>query len=578
MLGNSLKHNKNFICIFCIIAFLTFFRIASFDIQPWDEGLYAYRALAGLEHSTVFDQTQYSLAGLYSSTPPPLSVWMMSISYKIFGINEFAVRLMPAICSLIAIILLYKIICLYNKKNTAGISVLMAGLSLVWNYYSRQAMTEIPVITFILFNLFSLLKILVFSSGHNKRILYYILYILSFAAALLTKYAVSFLPIVFVIAAFNSLKTKQQLKNIIISVVVAVAIAAPWYIYMSIYHGFTFSSSLILKHVYSAVEGNSKNSYFYYINQLLISNPFFIICFVSPFIFIFTNSKNSKLCHYRIDFNYIKNKISALSLLDRIFLIWLIASLGIFSISITKLPHYTTYITVPAAYFTAKFLLYLYKNYKSSVCLIILLVAATFIWALSESIRNSAKTLSPHYSILTFIALFITLLLSIFLIIFINYKFRTKFSEISDTLYQYSFFIFAVILFFNTLSNNSLYFRNIHNGGRQLALYYKNQEIDKLTHNPVFLFHSLNPQDSTAPQLKWYLHINKCNTKFTHIMLDPNHPTLIDNSTFSILKNSRIIIYQSPALPQVQSELIHYLKPVTAKIIDYGFYLLIFTK
>ena len=105
-LTNS-QHRDLAILIFSIL--LVFISLGAMEIQPWDEALYAIRAKSIIDFGAFWDQTRYTIGGLYSSTYPPMSVWIMALSMKIFGETGFAIRLFPALSSGVSLILMYKI-------------------------------------------------------------------------------------------------------------------------------------------------------------------------------------------------------------------------------------------------------------------------------------------------------------------------------------------------------------------------------------------------------------------------------------------------------------------------------------
>ena len=63
------------------------------EVQPWDEALYCVRANACLQFGAWLDQTQYAVGGLYSSTHPPLLIWLMAGFVKLFGERKAKRRL-----------------------------------------------------------------------------------------------------------------------------------------------------------------------------------------------------------------------------------------------------------------------------------------------------------------------------------------------------------------------------------------------------------------------------------------------------------------------------------------------------
>lgn len=538
------------ILIFCIIGFITFFRISSFEIQSWDEGLYAFRSLACIEHGALWDQTSFSLGHLYSSTPPPFIVWMTALSFSIFGVNEFAVRIFPAMSSVITLFVFFRIIANNRPFKQAAFATLILSSSLAWNFYSRQAMTEIPLMMLVIINLYSLIHIAKLNdscsnSNKCKCLVFFIIYILSFVFAMLTKYAVSFLPFLFILAVLKDLKQNKQLTPIICSAVLSIAITMPWYTYMAFKYGKPFYSSLILQHVYSSVEGNSRQlGIFYYLNQMIVSNPFVILLIAVPIIrltkFIILLNHRFKLFTSQLitkTYNYFINT----DLLEKLFLFWLIIGFSIFSISITKLPHYTVFLLLPASYFISKFIridIKISGNIKTALFSLLIL---TFVWSFSQSIRTDFKLFFQFKTFPLSIIISMIFIISVILIIRLaNDKIKER---INMAIHQYGYLILIAFMFARTFSENEIKGSSMLTGAKTIVGTLKANHLNSF----VYLYHSNNPQDSLVPQLIWYLHNSEPKYSINLIPLQIS-PNTIDSSDYHKLLNlsDYVVVYQKP--------------------------------
>lgn len=314
-----------------IIVF-TFVNIGVNDVQSWDEGLYAVRARAVVEKGLFFDQTEGSIAGLYSSTYPPLTVWAMAASIKIFGDGETSVRLFSFLCSAASAVLIYLVARkIFDKKLAITAPIALFG-SLVWLKYSRFAQTDVPLATFILLCFYAYLHLR--EKSGRKFALWPGVFALSFACALMTKLLKSFAPSLFVLALMFEPLGKNKKSWIVAAAFLAVGAAFPWYLHMTLRHGSDFAGALLAPHLYSEVESNVPAlGPFYYVNKLIDSGAIYSLLFLLPLAFF---NRKFREGFFKRDRN-----------VRIVLMIWFYGVFLVFSAATTKLPHYTLYLTIP---------------------------------------------------------------------------------------------------------------------------------------------------------------------------------------------------------------------------------------
>lgn len=464
------------------------FHIAKTEIHPWDEGLYALRALSIVEGGNVIDQTESSLGGLYSSTYPPLSVWAMAIFMKIFGINEFAVRFFSYICSIGSLILIFLIAIRFFSEEKAIFSVILLSVSLTWNVYSRQGMTEIPIIFFCLLSLWSLIKL--YESVDRKYWIYVIIFGLAFAAALMTKIVVSFLPLLF--ASIFLIFSKKHRISLIIGVLIGLFLAIPWHYYMYLTYGQDFVKAFLVPHIYSAVESNVPHlGVFYYINQIIISNPFTVLAFISIFFF---RKKNLKQETVGIDF-----------ILNMIFLVWFYLTFIIFSVSVTKLPYYIIYFLVPSVILAIKLFDELEKGEVKPrvIWFVFAILLISTLWSIGEGLRNDLKFLISDFSISLPVIIFF--IISISLILMGSFLKESFFDKLKFSYYARVSYIILLILVLRIVFYSSFAVTEKEAGAKRTVEFIDHLRQDKY----IYLFHFYNTSDTLNPQLEWYFRINE---------------------------------------------------------------------
>src|SRR3989344_4793253 len=126
---NLLKKHWPLLILIPLFSFLIFFRIDWLTLVNWDEAWYASIA-RNIAQTGNFMKMDWNGNSYYY--PPPLGFILMALSIKVFGNNEFAVRLPSTILGVGAIILIYFIGKKLFKSNLVGFaSSLIVGTS-VW--------------------------------------------------------------------------------------------------------------------------------------------------------------------------------------------------------------------------------------------------------------------------------------------------------------------------------------------------------------------------------------------------------------------------------------------------------------
>lgn len=467
-------------------ATILFFNLSKGEVQPWDEGLYAYRAKSIVDYNCWLDQTQYTLGGLYSSTYPPLVPWVISLNFKIWGINLFSTRVFSVICS---IILITSLAFFFSRQYSQQLVFLLATNLLIsqhWVLYSRQGTTDVPLICFIFLSVIFAIKF-VESPKKSESIMFGSAFTLTTFLALMTKIVLSYLPIIIFIPLII-LKEKKKALNLGIYFLLGIFFASPWYIQMYLKYGWDFLSALFPPHLYSAVEGNVRPlGISYYLNQLIVSNPIMIFGFLS-------------LIRNFNKFNF-KRIIEKKGWIYSIFYIWTLFGILIFSLAPTKLPHYTLYMLPPLIILSLDFIdLELSKIFSKQKAITFWIYMIGLFWSISPNFRRqialgSFEQIIPSSYVL--IGIFtiwgiITLL--------------AKGEQVRQWLSKFSFdlllFFATIVLLLLVIINLS--FKPTGNvfGGENTA----NWLLSNKTEIFVYLYHQYtdNNSDTLNPQLAWY--------------------------------------------------------------------------
>src|SRR5262249_26515321 len=95
-----------FIGTIILAASVLFYRLGALPIEVWDEARLANNALE-MANTGLSLITTYGGMPDHWNTKPPLLIWLMSISIRVFGSNEWAVRLPSALAALTTVMLVF---------------------------------------------------------------------------------------------------------------------------------------------------------------------------------------------------------------------------------------------------------------------------------------------------------------------------------------------------------------------------------------------------------------------------------------------------------------------------------------
>lgn len=305
------------ICVFSI--FLFSFGLGNMALTDPDEPFYAQTAKEMLNKGEwltprIFGEPQFE--------KPPLYYWLVIISYKIFGVNEFSARFPSALFGVLGVSGIYFLAKLLFTRRTAIYSSLVMAASVEYAILSRACVTDIVLGVLILYGFLFFLR---WDKNPEKRF-YGPLSSFMFALAVLTKGPIGLiLPSAVILIYLLIADFRKIFKFPFLSSFLAFfAVAAPWYILMMIAHGRAFIDHFFgFQNItrFLTPEHKSGDVLYYYIPILLGGLLPWSIFIPSACYRLYKNDKKNFL-------NYV-------------FLIgWALVFFVFFSISRTKLPTY----------------------------------------------------------------------------------------------------------------------------------------------------------------------------------------------------------------------------------------------
>jgi outer membrane protein assembly factor BamB len=253
---------------------------------------------------------------------PPLYMWLISISYQVFGFSNFSTRLISPIFAALTLILMYYLGKMLFNRKTGFISAIILGTFATFFILARHAMTDILFVFFIVGSIYFILQ----SEKSQKANWYAVLSGAFFGLALMTKQLQAFLLPLIVIVYFLIAKRSPRFlftKRFALFIGVGLLIFVPWVIYMFSLFGNLFLDYYFLYSGFvraaSTIEGHTGGPLFY-LNYIITSeNPVWVAAlpFGIALSVYFAVAKRSKS--------------------DLLLVVWLVVVLGLFSFAQTKL-------------------------------------------------------------------------------------------------------------------------------------------------------------------------------------------------------------------------------------------------
>ena len=232
---------RHVLLLLALCGVLFFWNLGALGLTDRDEGRNAEAGREMLETGDWISPT-FNYQPRYQK--PVLVYWLMSASYKLFGVSEFAARFPSALFGLGLVLMLYLFLARLRDPITALLAALMLALNLQMIALNRMALTDSVLIFFTTLSLFAFW--LGFQTTRERRRWLWISY-LAMGLATLAKGPVGFLVPLITIALYLSL-TKQwgrfrQDGKPLAGIALCTLIALPWYAMMWRLHGSDYTAA-----------------------------------------------------------------------------------------------------------------------------------------------------------------------------------------------------------------------------------------------------------------------------------------------------------------------------------------------
>lgn len=340
------KLNAGFIALLLLSLVLIFINLGKNSLITWDESIYALiskNMVQSKEYLTLYWEKIWF-------EKPPLYFWITALFMQIFGVNEFAARLLSAISGFGIVLTTVLFTKRYFGKNSAYVAGFILLTTTQFLYYSRTAMLDVTATLFIT------LALVIYYFG-SKKILNLILTGILIGLAGMTKGVIFVLPfaVICTYEVIRGLISEDSIKEItfsflrILGVVVPfiLLILMPWHLYMYQTHGKAFIDSYFFYHILerasTSIEDKGKPIYWYLIVLKVSMRIWFLLLIPSLLLAVSAVIKPTLL--ERINIRITRRERDTILYL----LVWLIVPFAFFSLSVSKLIWYIMPVYVPLA-------------------------------------------------------------------------------------------------------------------------------------------------------------------------------------------------------------------------------------
>ena len=159
---------RHFTALACLVlalaAFNLTFRLGSEFLTEWDESLYATAASEAVDAGHWIGTTMEGELDYYN-TKPPLNVWLIALTFKVFGKSLIALRLISVVAAWLTVLVLL----IWTRRSLGPVTALLAGVVLATSFGFIHIHAGRSANTDALFTLIVLLTVVVAVGGATRR-------------------------------------------------------------------------------------------------------------------------------------------------------------------------------------------------------------------------------------------------------------------------------------------------------------------------------------------------------------------------------------------------------------------------
>ena len=251
-----------FLLVIVVAAIVLFYRLGDPALKNWDEAIYAEVAKE-IVQSGDWLTLHWQHADWFEK--PPLTFWVMTGLFRLFGVNEFSARAVSALAGVGVAAVIYGI----GKLQRGPVCGLIAALILLTTFQfvqmSRLVNTDVLLLFFIYLAIYGYLRV-----RNGDRRWWYVVSVSCALGFMVKSFASLFAPaaIAFALVVDSQVNETLRANQFWFSILVGLAVSVPWHATMIYLHGSAFVDEYFYYHVWSrtitALEGHNGPYWFYF--------------------------------------------------------------------------------------------------------------------------------------------------------------------------------------------------------------------------------------------------------------------------------------------------------------------------
>ncbi len=318
--------NIDAVCILCILVFSStyFVNLQNGTLWSADEQTYSQMAYYMIKTGDYLKPHAFGELAILAGKPP-LVMWIMSITYQVFGVNNFATRVWSPVFGALSLVLVFYLGKKLYNSYVGLLTAIVLGTFTTFYAFATHAMTDGPLVFFIIGSIY----FMILSEESKKATRYAALSGLFFGLALMTKQIEALLiPLIiffyFVFTRQDALALfRRQLHNFW---KYTLLVFGPWLIYMTLWFRLEFWNCYfiycdVLRAV-TPIEGHAGGPLFYFNYIAYNENLLWVVLLPLALGFCV--------------FNLVRER----SKKEALVLVWMAVVLGVFTLAQTKLYWY----------------------------------------------------------------------------------------------------------------------------------------------------------------------------------------------------------------------------------------------
>src|SRR5438093_10218434 len=259
------RHLPNLVLLLCLAALLFFSGLGSMGLTDRDEGR---NAEAGREMLETGDWISPTFNYELRVAKPVFLYWLMSASYRLFGVNEFAARFPSALFGVALILLQYLFLTCLRGPLIGLVGGVMLLLNIEIIALGRMALTDSVLIFFTTLSLYGFWMGL---HGEERARHFVWLFYVGMALATLTKGPVGIILPFLTSALYHTFTRRWGVYwhqgYPLAGTLVLALLALPWYVAMLAIHGAAYTAPAqahTIGRFLSPMEGHGFGLFFYF--------------------------------------------------------------------------------------------------------------------------------------------------------------------------------------------------------------------------------------------------------------------------------------------------------------------------